>query len=231
MIATADTVNPAVVLTARVPGSAGVGTALGATVSSSSLIVPAAPATTITINLASAVQIAPGTLIRIFGTGLSEQTAAFDYSTQTVPRTLGGATVYIDGIAAPLLYVSPTQINAQMPFEVNDRSSSSIYVVTNHASGGPTATNAIGTVIVPENSGLFANYGTDPRPGFVNHLTNYSSGLISVDGTITAGNTVSVLVNSTTYTYTVLSTDTLTTVRDGLIALDGQRPERDRPAK
>lgn len=70
VIATADTVNPAVLLTARVPGSAGVGTALSATVSSSSLIVPTASGTTITINLASAVQIAPGTLISIFGTGL-----------------------------------------------------------------------------------------------------------------------------------------------------------------
>lgn len=218
VIATADTVNYAVILTARVAGTAGEGTALTASVSSSSAIVAAASGTDITINLATAVQVAPGSLVTIFGTGLSGETASFNYSSKTVPRTLGGATVYIDGLQAPLLYVSPTQINAQMPYEVQDRTSVSVYVV-NSSGSAPVATNAIGVVIVPQNPGLFAASGLDPRPGVVNHLTPYSAGLVSVDGTITAGDTASVIVGSNTYTYTVLATDTLTTIRDALVAL------------
>ncbi len=218
VIATGDTVNFAVILTARVPGDPGEGTALSASVSSTSAIVATPSGTTITINLATAVQVAPGSLITIFGTNLSSQTAAFDYSSQTVPRSLGGSTVYIDGLQAPLLFVSPTQINAQMPYEVQDRGSVSVYVV-NNSGGSSVATNAIGTVIVPQNPGLFALSGLDPRPGIVNHLTANSAGLVSVDGTITAGDTVSVIVGTTTYTYTVLSTDTLTTVRNALVAL------------
>jgi uncharacterized protein (TIGR03437 family) len=225
VIAAADTVNPTVVLTARVPGTAGEGTALASTVSSTSTILPALPGgSTININLASAVKIAPGTLITIFGTGLSDQTQAFDFSTSTVPVTLGGTKAYVDGLQIPLLFVSPDQINAQMPFETQNRSSVSVYVVNTHADGSQTATNAIGTSIVPENPGLFALGGIDPRPGIVNHLSQYASGLVSIDGTITAGNTVTVTVNANSYTYTVVATDTLTTVRDNLTALIANDP-------
>ena len=247
-IATVDLVNPAVLLTARVGGDAGSGTALAAAVTSTALtatvVLPAgAIGSFILINQASAVQIAPGTLISIFGSNFTTQTAAYDYSTPDLPRSLGGATVYIDGIQAPLLYVSPTQINAQMPYETYDRASVSVYAV-NSSGATPVATNAIGTVIVPENPGLFAQYGTDPRPGYVNHLTANSAGIISVDGlvnesssntvdTSSVGETASVTITGTlngaaysaTYTYTVVAADTTTTnLRDDLVALIANDP-------
>jgi uncharacterized protein (TIGR03437 family) len=54
------------------------------------------------VNSASyASAVAPGSLISIFGTNLD------------------GAAVEIDGRAAPVLYSAPTQINAQLPFEVS----------------------------------------------------------------------------------------------------------------
>ncbi len=224
VIATADTVNPTVFLTARVPGSAGAGTALSATVSSTSTIALKVSGSTVAINLASAVQIAPGTLVSIFGTGLSDQTASFGFNQPMVPVAVGGTTVYIDGNKAPLIFVSPNQINAQMPFEVRDRSSVSVYVVNTHADGTQTATDAIGVGIVAQNPGLFAGAGADPRPGIVNHLSANATGLVSIDGTITAGNTVSVVVGSNTYTYTVVAGDTLGSVRDHLVALMANDP-------
>ncbi len=247
-IAVADLVNPAVLLTARIGGDAGSGTALAASVSSSGLVatvvLPAGAAgSAILINQASSVQIAPGTLISIFGSNFTSQTAAYDYSSPNLPRSLGGATVYIDGLQAPLLYVSPTQINAQMPYETYDRNSVSVYEV-NSSGPTPVATNAIGTVIVPENPGLFAAYGDDPRPGYVNHLTANSAALVSIDGTVneasdgtvdtsSVGETVSVTITGTlngaaysqTYTYTIVAADTTTTnVRDDLVALIANDP-------
>ncbi len=60
--------------------------------------------------------IAPGALISIYGTGLASGTAAAGAT--PLPNLLDGVSVTVNGIFAPLLYVSPTQINAQMPFEV-----------------------------------------------------------------------------------------------------------------
>jgi uncharacterized protein (TIGR03437 family) len=59
---------------------------------------------------------APGGLFTMMATDLagSIHTAA----TPNLPTLLDGVTVTINGIPAPLLYVSPTQINAQVPFEV-----------------------------------------------------------------------------------------------------------------
>ena len=65
-------------------------------------------------------RLAPGELFSIYGLNLGPAvpvTASFDAS-GFLPTTLGGAQVTIDGIAAPLLYVSETQINAVAPVEL-----------------------------------------------------------------------------------------------------------------
>jgi uncharacterized protein (TIGR03437 family) len=61
----------------------------------------------------------PGGLISIFGAALaaSEQRATVDAQGK-IPSVLGGASVRIGVLDAPLLYVSPEQINAQIPFEM-----------------------------------------------------------------------------------------------------------------
>src|SRR5262249_13828098 len=60
--------------------------------------------------------IAPGSLISIYGSNLAASTATA--GTIPLPLTLGGASVTINGVTAPLLYASSTQINAQVPFEI-----------------------------------------------------------------------------------------------------------------
>ncbi len=57
--------------------------------------------------------IAPGGIVAIFGTDL-----ASDIQSASLPTTLGDTSVTFDDIAAPLFFVSPTQINAQVPFEL-----------------------------------------------------------------------------------------------------------------
>ena len=86
---------------------------------------PAAPLPTITtlMNAASfsnAAAASPGEIVSIGGAALGPATAAtltLD-STGKVATTIGGVTVTFNGYLAPLIYVSATQINAIVPYEV-----------------------------------------------------------------------------------------------------------------
>jgi uncharacterized protein (TIGR03437 family) len=60
--------------------------------------------------------IAPGGLLSIFGAGLAPTTASAQ--ALPLPTTLANTQVTINNIAAPLIFVSPNQINAQAPFEL-----------------------------------------------------------------------------------------------------------------
>jgi uncharacterized protein (TIGR03437 family) len=59
---------------------------------------------------------APGSLISLFGQNFSTETASS--SGFPLPTTLAGVRVILNGAPAPLLYVSPTQINAVVAADV-----------------------------------------------------------------------------------------------------------------
>jgi uncharacterized protein (TIGR03437 family) len=59
--------------------------------------------------------VAPGTIVSIFGSNLAP--GARLASSLPIPTTLFDTTVTFNGVAAPLFYVSNTQINAEVPFE------------------------------------------------------------------------------------------------------------------
>jgi len=58
---------------------------------------------------------APGMLVSVFGTNLAA--SAQLASTLPLPLTMAGVSATVNGVAAPLLYVSPTQLNIQIPYE------------------------------------------------------------------------------------------------------------------
>jgi uncharacterized protein (TIGR03437 family) len=58
---------------------------------------------------------APGAILVIFGEGLAPQAATA--SSVPFPTTLGNVRVTMNGQALPLIYVGPTQINVQLPYE------------------------------------------------------------------------------------------------------------------
>jgi uncharacterized protein (TIGR03437 family) len=78
------------------------------------------------VNAASSIPapnnfVAPGTIISIYGTGLAKTTRevrASDLDNGFLPVTLDGVSVFFGPVAAPLFYISPLQINAQVPFEL-----------------------------------------------------------------------------------------------------------------
>ncbi len=57
--------------------------------------------------------VTPDSIASVFGTALATRTVV--NSTATLPTTLDGTTVYVNGLPAPLFFVSPGQINFQVP--------------------------------------------------------------------------------------------------------------------
>jgi len=79
---------------------------------------------------------APGMVLAIFGSQLSPVTA----SAQKVPlpSTLGGVSVKIAGVTAPLYYVSPGQLNVQVPYEAAAGTTATVTVTNNGSSVSTT---------------------------------------------------------------------------------------------
>ncbi|MFZ0591283.1 MAG: hypothetical protein WAM39_12420 [Bryobacteraceae bacterium] len=191
---------------------------LSASVSSSADITATASGTYLTGG--NAAIIAPGTIVVINGNNLTNgQTAAAPDNVTALPTVLAGAQVFMDGNPAPLLYASPTQIKAQLPTTFTDANSSSIFVQTTPTSGPVQITNAMPIIIATANPGVFTNTGTQLGPATAVHSSNYASAVVSVDGSVTAGDTGTITIASNSYTYTVLSTDTLDSVRNAFINL------------
>ncbi len=69
------------------------------------------------VNAASyRTQIAPGSLTTIFGANLAQ--AEYFAGGAPLPLSMGGLTVTVNGILAPILYAGPNQINFQTPYEI-----------------------------------------------------------------------------------------------------------------
>src|SRR5262249_30309605 len=79
--------------------------------------VVATPKPTAIVHAASgSLQIAPGGLFSIYGDLLAPKDGLS--STAVWPRSINGVSVTINGIQAPLYFVSPGLINGQVPYEV-----------------------------------------------------------------------------------------------------------------
>ncbi|MDZ4802060.1 MAG: hypothetical protein SGI92_28220 [Bryobacteraceae bacterium] len=218
VLATSNPLANQFVLTSRVGGAPGNDIAYAITFSENAQL----SVSTASGNLAGgqdAAKIAPGTIISILGEQLSDTTVSAD-ATKVLPQTLGNVEVYIDGIRAPLLMVSPGEIRSQMPWEVSDSSSVSVYVRRVDSGNRVLTTTAIGVPIIPQNPGIFAVEGLpDPRPALAYHASSQAIGVVSVDGAVKAGDTATVTIEDRPYTYTVKEGDTLNIIRDSLVNL------------
>jgi uncharacterized protein (TIGR03437 family) len=190
-----------IVLTAKFPGAPGGLVTMSVTSSTGATILGTASNTTLNIYLENPAQIAPGTLIQVLGNNLCDSSASADFSQTNLPLVMNNCILYVDGVRAPLLYVSPTQINAQMPLEFSDRTSVSLYLRTTHADGTVTATTPIATTIVPQNPGLFALGGQDPRPGILYHASSQAFDIVDFNGLVQAGDTATIQIGPGSNSY------------------------------
>jgi uncharacterized protein (TIGR03437 family) len=173
----------------------------------------------------NATVIAPGTLVTMIGTNLAALAVVADTSGKNLPLELGNVEAYFDGIRSPLLFVSPTQVNSQVPFEVLGSNNISFYLRIKRPDGSLVATTAIAVPIDNQNPGIFAEEGEDPRTAVAYHASSFATGTITVDGSIEQGDTATVTISDRSYKYTVKADDTLDSVRDALVAQINSNPE------
>jgi uncharacterized protein (TIGR03437 family) len=137
--------------------------------------------------------VAPGGLISIWGSNLSSSTAQAGQVPQ--PRGLGDACIYANSLAMPLFFVSPNQINAQLPF--NTPASASISLSNSSGQSNtftfgvqPTApaifrNAAGGPVIIRTVDGKMVS---DSTPIHLNQVLNiYMTGLGAVNTSVRPG--------------------------------------------
>jgi len=133
-----------------------------------------------------------GSIATIFGTNLAASTQSAQSA--PLPRQLAGTAVSVDGIAAPLFYVSPTQINFQMPSS-NDTTpgiSAATGIVVGTAAGlsDPYVTVITGLSAVP---GIFSMSANGCGQGAVlNVSADGSTSLNSPTNSATPGDYISI---------------------------------------
>jgi uncharacterized protein (TIGR03437 family) len=141
-----------------------------------------------------------GGIASVFGTNLgSVITNAF---TVPLPNAIEGATVTIGGRTAPLFFVSPTQINFQVPWELSGQTQTTLQVTTPAGTSGPltvslsTASASIFTldssgggqgVVTISNTGQLAVAATPAPRG--QYITIYCTGLGTVSNPPATGAT------------------------------------------
>ena len=95
-----------------------------------SLSAPPAPAIQSVVSTASyQPNLSPGAMVSIFGTHLGQPSGSAPYDEFGLyPTSLAGTTVTFNGIAAPLLYASASQINALVPYGLAGQNKADVIV-------------------------------------------------------------------------------------------------------
>ena len=111
--------------------------------------------------------VAPGEIISIFGMGVGPASPAAGTSfaltaAGTLPTTLAGVTLTFNNVAAPLLFVSPAQVNAIVPYEMASAITANIVLSLD---GTPSLSFPI--QIVPTAAAIFAATQTGSGQGAI----------------------------------------------------------------
>ena len=112
---------------------------------------PAFPAIGAINAAAPSAALSPGELFSIYGTNLAAW--AQQSFRLPLPATMAAATVQINGVTAPLVYVSPLQINAQVPWEATP-GSATLTAMHDGVAASQTVT------IAAAGPGIFTLYGS-----------------------------------------------------------------------
>ena len=136
----------------------------------------------------------PGNIVQIYGTSLASQPVSA--TTLPLPTKVAGTQVLIGGVTAPLFYVSPTQVNAQIPFELNPGQQYQVIVSANGALTTPqpiqlnAGTPAMlqftsGLVIAQHGDGTLVSDTAPAAPG--EFIVLYMTGLGATDIPVPTG--------------------------------------------
>ncbi len=139
------------------------------------------------VNAASSAPgLVAGSLASIYGEGLANATAAA--SSLPLPTSMGGVTILINGAAAPLLFVSPGQVNLQVPWTTPSGTAALVAVmdgVPGNTITAPVRSALPGVFVVVNAAGQLVNADRPARAGDV--LIVYATGLGAVTESQTTG--------------------------------------------
>jgi uncharacterized protein (TIGR03437 family) len=110
----------------------------------------------------------PGSVFALFGVNLATKPAGA--TTATLPTTLLSTTVTVNGEAAPLFYVDPGQIDAQMPWDIPGGAVATVIV-----KNGTSVSNAAAVYVPATGTPGISVYGND-RAVVVNANNSVNSG-------------------------------------------------------
>lgn len=118
---------------------------------------PAGTPVILSVNSAASFQsgaVSPGEIVTIFGNGIGPATPTLGMSfaptaSGTVPTTLGGVTVTFNGVAAPLIFVAPNQINLVVPYEVASQAGQTVPVIVTNNSNKSASMNVLVAATAP----------------------------------------------------------------------------------
>jgi uncharacterized protein (TIGR03437 family) len=155
----------------------GTGAATGSTIITVTLTVTA-PLPTIKgmTNAASDVigAVCPGELVTIFGTNIGPAAAApatMDPATGKLATTIGGVQALFNGIPAPVIYASSTQVSAVVPYEVAPIASPLVWI--KYAGQTSNVYQFIAATTAP---GLFTQNASGSGPGAILNQDNSLNG-------------------------------------------------------
>lgn len=135
-------------------------------------------------GLTASGSVAPNEIVSFYGEGLGPSTAVSgDVISGVLTTSLGGVQVEFDGVAAPLLYAGPNQINAVVPSGVAGQSSTTLTIVT------PTGSI---TGIVLSVASSYPEVFASPGPGNAAYAINQDGTLNSSTNPAAQGSIVSV---------------------------------------
>lgn len=139
--------------------------------------------------------LAPGAIIEIFGSAMASVTQSA--TSVPLPTAINGTSVVIGGLEVPLFFVSPGQINAQIPNELTQGNSYDVVVIANNAITTPqpvylnlrapgVARFADGHVIAQHGDFSLVTAQSPAMPG--EYLVIYLGGLGPGNQTVASGN-------------------------------------------
>lgn len=87
---------------------------------------------------------APGEILSVFGDQLAAPgTVAQNAAAPPLATTLGGVQVLVNGVPAPLFFVSPGQVNFQLPYNLPAGSAATVQVVSGGVAGNQRSINVV----------------------------------------------------------------------------------------
>jgi len=123
------------------------------------------------------VPLAPGTLVTIEGENLAVRAGtAKDDGESSLPDSLAGIEVLLNGGRLPLLSVSPDEIRCQIPYDLNGAESGTLAIRDEPGAGAVAFSNAVAVEFRSASPGILAFAGTEPRAGMLVHVNSGTGG-------------------------------------------------------